>query len=274
MVEAGELVGKVCLVTGGARGYGEALVRRLAAAGATVAILGRDSSRVKTLASEIGGLGVVADVVDRDQVQAAADQVVAETERVDVLVNNAGLGWPLGLAWEVDPDEWWRCVEVNVRGSYTVTRAVLPGMIEARCGRIINIVSHAGTARWPLGSAYAVSKAALIKLGENLAVETRRYGIAVVNYHPGIMDIGLTETLFTKSEISSSESRVADWFREQIDSGNNADVGTSCDMVVRLAAGAADALSGRYLTAYDDLDEIVRSVAAGNEETQTLGLIR
>jgi len=272
----GDLVGKVCLVTGGARGYGEAVCRRLAVAGATVAVLGRDQSRVAQLADEIGGLGVVADVVDQQRVQTAVDHVVAEAGRVDVLVNNAGLGWPLGPAWEVDADEWWRCVEVNVRGSYIVTRTVLAPMIEARSGRIINIVSHAGTARWPLGSAYAVSKAALIKLGENLAAEVQRYGIAIVNYHPGIMDIGLTETLLAKQpeETSAAEVRVASWFQEQIDSGNNADVGASCEAVVGLAAGAADALSGRYVTAYDDLAETVRAVESGNAETQTLGLIR
>jgi NAD(P)-dependent dehydrogenase (short-subunit alcohol dehydrogenase family) len=274
MSHAGDLVDKVALVTGGARGYGEAVSRRLAAAGATVVVLGRDPSRVTALATEIGGLPAIADVVDQVQVQAAVDQVLADAGRIDVLVNNAGLGWPLGPAWEVDSGEWWHCVEVNVRGSYIVTRAVLPAMIAAGSGRIINIVSHAGTARWPLGSAYAVSKAALIKLGENLAVETQRYGIAIVNYHPGILDIGLTETLLTKSEISSSESRVADWFQQQIDSGNNADVDDSCDTVVALAAGAADRLSGRYLTAYDDLGEILKAVESGNAETQTLGLIR
>ena len=275
MSDPGGLDGKVCLVTGGARGYGEALSRRLAAAGGRVVVLGRDESRVAHMAAEIGAIGVVADVVDQLQVQSAVDRLVDEFGRIDVLVNNAGLGGPLGPAWDVDSDEWWRCLEVNVRGAYIVTRVVLAPMIAAGGGRIINIVSHAGTARWPLGSAYAVSKAALIKLGENLAAETHRYGIAIVNYHPGIMDIGLTGDLLASApEAGSFEGRVASWFQGEIDSGRGADVVESCDGVVALAAGAADRLSGHYVTAYDNIDEVIRAVDAGNPETQTLGLIR
>jgi NAD(P)-dependent dehydrogenase (short-subunit alcohol dehydrogenase family) len=229
---------------------------------------------VKVVAADVGGLGVVADVVDRDSVQAAMAQVVRETGRIDVLVNNAGVGGPLGPAWEVDPDEWWRCLEVNVRGSYTVTREVLPVMIAAGRGRIINVVSHAGTARWPLGSAYAVSKAALIKLGENLAVETQRHQVAIVNFHPGIMDIGLTGDLLSSNpDPASNDGRVASWFRHQIVTGNSVDVNASCRMLVALAAGAVDRLNGRYVTAYDDLDAVLRAVAEGRPDVQTLGLI-
>ena len=100
-------------------------------------------------------------------------------------MNNAGVGGPFDYSWEADADSWWRTLEVNVRGTYLCSRAVLPGMIRRGGGRIINIASHAGVFRWPTASAYSVSKAAVIKLTENLAVEVKRHNVSVFAFHPG-----------------------------------------------------------------------------------------
>jgi len=265
----------VALVTGAGRGYGVVVARELAAAGMTVGVLGRDAAAVGAVAGEIGGVPVVADVLDRAAVEQGVRVLADQHGPVEVLVNNAGIGGPLGLAWDVDPDEWWRTLEVNVRGSHTVTSAVLPDMIAAARGRVINVVSHAGTARWPYSSAYAVSKAALIKLGENLSAEVRRHGIVVLNYHPGILEIGLTDTLFAADPPDGTvEGMVADWFRAQIADGRSVDAETSARQLVRLATGDADALSGRYITAYDDLDEMLgRITQIAKENFYTLGLL-
>ena len=267
--------GQLALVTGAGRGYGAVLARRLAAAGMTVAILGRDAERVGAVADEIDGVALVADVCDPDAIASGVRGLTERHGSVDVLVNNAGIGGPLGLAWEVDADDWWRTLEVNLRGAHTVTSAVLPGMVARGSGRVINVVSHAGTARWPYGSAYAVSKAALIKLGENLAAEVRRHGVVVLNYHPGILEIGLTDTLFAAAPPPGSvEAMVAEWFRTQIAEGRSVDADASAEQLVRLARGDADALSGRYLTAYDDLDAILaRADEIAGSTAYTLGLI-
>src|SRR5215211_2695960 len=104
---------------------------------------------------------------------AGVEQAVARTERelgpVTLLVNNAAVATPVGPAWEVDPDAWWRTVEVNLRGPFVCARAVLPGMLSRRAGRIVNIVAVAAFNTAPFMSAYAASKAGLISFTEDLA---------------------------------------------------------------------------------------------------------
>ncbi len=261
-------------MTGAGRGYGAVVAERLAAAGHTVGVLGRSRVDVERVASEIGGVPLIADVLDA----AAVDEAVASFAAagpLDTLVNNAGVGGTLGLAWEVDRDDWWRTFEVNVRGTHHVTTAVLPSMLERGAGRIVNVVSHAGVARWPYGSPYAVSKAALIKYGENLAQELRRLGVAVLNYHPGILEIGLTGTLFASDpQPGTTDHMVAEWFRAQIAAGRSVDAEESAARLCRLASGALDSLSGKYVTAYDDLDELAaRAGELGAGEGLTLGLL-
>lgn len=265
---------RLALVTGGGRGYGAVVARQLAGAGFTVAVLGRSLDAVAAVADEIGGIAIRGDVLDSEQIGDAVGSLVEEHGPVDLLVNNAGVGGTLGLAWEVDPDDWWRTFEVNVRGTHLVTRAVLPGMIERRSGRIISVASHAGVARWPFGSPYSTSKAALIKYGENLAAEVRRFGITVLSFHPGILEIGLTDTLFeAQPEPGTLEGMVADWFRQQIAEGRSIDAEVSASQLVRLAEGVADPLTGRYFTAYDDLDAIAEHAGSLTQTDYTLGLL-
>ena len=267
---------RLALVTGGGRGYGAVIAQQLAAAGVKVAVLGRDRAAVDEVSDQVAGVPVVADILDRPGIEAAVSNLIAEHGPVTALINNAGVGGTFGLAWEVDPDDWWQTIEVNVRGTHNVTSAVLPAMVEAGGGRIISVVSHSGTARWPYGSAYAISKAALIKYGENLAAEVRKLGIVVLNYDPGILEIGLTETLFASEPAPGSlDAMVADWFREQIAAGRSVDAEVSAAGLVRLALGDADELSGRYLTAHDDLDEIVsHAPEITNSNLYTLGLLK
>jgi NAD(P)-dependent dehydrogenase (short-subunit alcohol dehydrogenase family) len=247
----------------------------LAADGFTVAVLARDPAAAEAVAGAIGGIAVQADVLDADRVERVVETLVEDHGAIDVLVNNAGVGGTLAPLWEVDPDDWWHTLEVNVRGTHTVTRAVVPHMIARRRGRIVNVVSNAGVARWPLGSAYAVSKAAVIKHGENLAAEVRRHGVVVLNFHPGILEIGLTDTLFTaEPEPGTHAARVADWFRQQIAEGRSVDADVSAGQLARLAGGALDAFTGRYLTAYDDLDAIVAGAADLGDTDYTLGLLK
>ncbi len=266
---------RLALVTGGGRGYGATVAKRLAEEGFTVAVLGRDQSALEVVAEATGGVAVHADVLDAARIDQAIQELLADYGAIDVLVNNAGVGGPLGPAWEVDLNDWWRTFEVNVHGTHIVTRAVLPGMLARRQGRIINVVSNAGVARWPLGSAYAVSKAALIKYGENLAAEVRRHDVIVLNFHPGILEIGLTETLFAAdAQPGTYEAMIANWFRKQISEGRSIDAEESASQLVRLAEGIADALTGRYLTAYDDIEEIAANAVNITDTDYTLGLLR
>jgi acyl-CoA synthetase (AMP-forming)/AMP-acid ligase II/NAD(P)-dependent dehydrogenase (short-subunit alcohol dehydrogenase family) len=262
-----DLTGQVVLVSGGGRGLGRLLAAELAQAGAAVGLLARSAAQLAQAVAEIEQAGgtaaaVAADVTDR---RSLADAVAELTERLgqpDVLVNNAGIGGPSGPLWDVDPEEWTRTFDVNVNGAFALTRAVLPQMVTRGHGRVINITSNAAVYRWPLMSAYAASKAALVKLSETLSVETRRYGVAVFSFDPGLLPIGFTEPVLANGMPApdTAQGRVGAWMRKRIADGHGADPAQATRQLVRLAAGEGDRLSGCHLTVTDDLDAILANI--------------
>jgi NAD(P)-dependent dehydrogenase (short-subunit alcohol dehydrogenase family) len=257
--KSAKLDGQVALVSGGGRGLGRVFAQRLAAEGATVAVSGRsldDLSETVRLVEAAGGqaMAVTFDVADRGAAEAGVGQVERVLGRIDLLVNNAGLWGPIDNLWDCDPVEWWRTMEVHVGGVFHCSRAALPGMVARGGGRIVNIVSHAGVHRWPTCSAYSASKAAVIKLTENLAVELGRNGVAVFAYHPGLLTIGLGEqAIGMDAPPGSAADRAAAWIRSEFAAGQAVTPERAADVLVQLAAGEADGLSGRYLTVADDL---------------------
>jgi NAD(P)-dependent dehydrogenase (short-subunit alcohol dehydrogenase family) len=228
------------------------------------------------LIAEAGGRGMALplDVTDRRAVDQAVDAVERQVGPVTLLVNNAGVCGPVNPLWEVDPEVWWYTLDINLRGSFLCAHAILPGMIARRNGRIINIASHAGVYRWPRVSTYSVSKAALVKLTENLAIETKNLGIAVFAVHPGIVTIGITEqAMAATASPDASTGRGLGWIRQQVEAGRAVPPELSADLVVRLASGQADALSGRYLTVHDDLDALIsRAAEIRRDDLYTLRL--
>ncbi len=175
---AAELAGQVAIVTGGGRGIGRAVARALAAAGTAVMVSARTEDQLTETVGLIERTGGVARAHPADVTDGAAvDELVKDTERrlgpVDLLVNNAGNIGAVGPLWEVDPEVWWRVMEVNVRGVMLCSRAVLPGMIARRCGRIINVASGSSLGPLPAMSGYATSKTAVVRLTEHLAADTQ-----------------------------------------------------------------------------------------------------
>jgi len=255
-----QLRGSVALVTGGGRGLGRVIALALAEAGAAVGLLGRsadDLAETVRLVESAGGIAAAAcaDLGDEQATAEAVGELRRRLGAVDVLVNNAGVCGPIGPLWEVPPDEWWRTIEINLGGVFACTRLVLPEMLARRRGRIVNLTSHAGVFRWPGVSAYAVAKSAVVKLTENLAAEVRREGVSVFSFHPGVQPIGLTEAaLAADAPPDSPERRVADWLRRELAEGRGAQPERAAQLVVALAAGRGDSLSGRHLSVHDDLD--------------------
>jgi NAD(P)-dependent dehydrogenase (short-subunit alcohol dehydrogenase family) len=218
----------------------------------------------ETLAAleEAGGVGeaFTADVSDVDAASRAHLAIAASLGPVDVLVNNAGVGGTMGEMWEVDPDEWWSTIEINLRGTFACSRAVLPAMVARRTGRIINVASNAGAHRWPYLTSYAVSKAAVIKLTESLAAETREYGVSVFAVHPGLVRAGLTDSSLLEGPPPPKDSlagRVRSWFEREIAAGRSVSAEEAAELVFDVASGRLDALSGRYIAMEDDLDALV-----------------
>ncbi len=252
----------IILITGGAKGLGRAFAEELGRSGAVVVITGRDQTALLAARDELRAANIVADAVVADATdKAAASAVVEHVEgtfgSLDVLVNNAGLAGPVGPTWELDEGEWWEAMEVNLRGTMVMSSAALMYMVRRQNGRIINIVSHAGVYRWPYATAYSVSKAAVIKLTENLAAETRRLGVTVLSYHPGLVDIGITLAGAEKAAASGNpwEQRIASWIEGERAAGRLTPVAQATAVLRRLTEGAADHRSGEYITFEDELEQ-------------------
>jgi len=184
----GVLAGRVALVTGAGQGMGAAHARRLARDGAVVAVNDlSDSSDLKALADEIGGISVPGDVSDRAQVQALVAEVGRRVGDVDVLVANHAY-MTMAPFLEHDLDDWWKVVDTNLGGTFHLVQAVLPGMRRRGAGRIVVVSSEWGVTGWPGATAYAASKAGLISLTKTLGRELAPEGIIVNALAPGVTD--------------------------------------------------------------------------------------
>jgi NAD(P)-dependent dehydrogenase (short-subunit alcohol dehydrogenase family) len=143
---------------------------------------------------------------------------------------------------------------INLRSVLLCSGAVLPGMVARRQGRIINIASGAGRAAIPYGTAYVTAKTAMIRLTENLATETKAYSVGVFAVDPGTVRTAMSEYLLE----SAAGKKWVPWFRTTFTEGRNVPAAHAVQLILRLAAGEADALSGRFLSITDDLDALVR----------------
>ena len=253
------LHGQVALVTGAGRGIGRATACALAAAGAGVAVLARSADQVGETAELITGAGgralaLTGDVTDREAVGASVRAVLDRFGRIDLLVNNAGANTVFGPVWEVDPDAWWADVRVNLLGPFLCSAAVLPEMVARRSGRIVNIASGTAGRAFPNNSAYAASKAALVRLTDCLSAEAVPHGISVFALGPGTvrsaMSLGLER---------SAEGRR--WLGDVIAALRFGPAEVPAAAVVLLASGLADELSGRWLDAADNIAGIAARAA-------------
>jgi len=185
-----KLQGQVAVVTGAGKGIGAAIARKLAAIGATTLVCGRTRGPLDATVSAINKFGgkaeaIECDVSDIASVDALAQRVESKLGRVDVLVNNAGIGSFSGPLHELKPEAWDKVLNTNLRGVYYCIRGFAPMMIRAKSGHIINISSLAGKNALPNGAAYAASKWGLNGLSYSVAEELRAHNIRVSVICPG-----------------------------------------------------------------------------------------
>ncbi len=191
-----KLPDRVALVTGGGRGIGRAIALAFAREGAHVAVTARTGAELDVVAAEIRALGrralaVSCDVGERAQVDDAVRRVSEGLGPVEILVNNAGIAVSAKLL-DTDDALWERHLRVNLTGAFLMTRAVLPGMLAARWGRVVNVASIAGRQGYPYVAAYAASKHGLLGLTRALAQEVVTTGVTVNAICPGYVATDLT----------------------------------------------------------------------------------
>ncbi|MFZ3310699.1 MAG: SDR family NAD(P)-dependent oxidoreductase [Xanthobacteraceae bacterium] len=182
-MNATDLAGRTAIVTGAARGIGLATAQRLLACGAAVTLWDIDADALDKSAASLkrhGGVSAaMVDVTSETSIAAAVDALVRDAGKIDILVNNAGITGGNGPLWQLAPAIWRQVVEVNLIGPYLVCRAVVPHMVAAGYGRIVNIASIAGKEGNPNASHYSASKAGLIGLTKSLAKELAATGVLV-----------------------------------------------------------------------------------------------
>jgi 3-hydroxy acid dehydrogenase / malonic semialdehyde reductase len=177
-------------VTGASSGFGAAITRRFATAGARVVASARRSDRLEDLAAEFGSrvLPVTLDVRDRAAVLGVTGGLPAEFAEIDVLVNNAGAALGLSPAQDADLDDWEQMIDTNCKGLAYCTRAILPGMVARRRGHVVNLGSVAGTYPYPGGNTYGGTKAFVHQFSLDLRSDLHGTGVRVTCVEPGLAD--------------------------------------------------------------------------------------
>ena len=206
-----DLHGQIAIVTGGANGIGRAIVQDLSDNGAHIAIIDLDEDGSRQAAQEVtdaGGtcIGLAGDVAEPEQVERAVQQVIGHFGRVDILVNDAGIGNPdRVLIHEQSIEMWKRVLDIDLNGVFLVSRAVIPAMLEQGGGCIVNISSVAGLAPLRLQTAYDAAKAGVAHLSRAMAAELGGQGIRVNAVAPGSTMTRATEGLFYGPDGSYNE---------------------------------------------------------------------
>jgi NAD(P)-dependent dehydrogenase (short-subunit alcohol dehydrogenase family) len=263
---------EVAVVTGAGRGIGRAIAVELAREGAHVALLARTESELEETAALIAGeegeaKAYAVNVLDEPALRRRFREVEDELGPLSLLVNNAGRFNAIGPVWEVDPEDWWLDVTVNVRGVFLCCQAALPGMLQRRRGRVINLIGGGTAGPFAYGSGYGASKAAVMRFTECLAAEAEEYGVKVFAMGPG-----LVKTAMTLWQVQSGEGRT--WLpqiQEAFDKSADVPPERAGRLACELASGRFDALHGRALDVADDLEALERDMdAIVSEDRKTL----
>jgi NAD(P)-dependent dehydrogenase (short-subunit alcohol dehydrogenase family) len=196
------LDGKVAIVTGAGRGLGGASAIAMTREGASLVILSRTPAELRETAGRIKDLGgrvlsLRADVSKPKEVETVVRQTLSRFKKIDILMNNAAIIGPLKPTFKIKEREWDQTLDINLKGIYLFSKAVIPHMIKQRRGKIINVISGLGEIVMPPFGPYSVAKAGLIHLTKFMAEELKDYDIQVNGLDPGIMDTGMQEEIRT-----------------------------------------------------------------------------
>ena len=204
---------KIVLITGATSGIGLACARKFAENGDKLIITGRNECLLADIKKELTQKGaevltLVFDVRDREKAKSSITALPAEWKNIDVLVNNAGIALGLEPEFEGDYDDWETMIDTNIKGLLTMTRLIVPGMVERNSGHIINVGSVAGDAAYAGGNVYCATKAAVKALSDGLRIDVAKTAIRVTNLKPG-----LVETNFSNIRFHGDTDRAANVYK-------------------------------------------------------------
>lgn len=191
---------KIALITGATSGIGEACARKFADAGYNLIITGRNADRLAEIKKSLEGkarvLTLEYDVRDREAARRALESLPEEWQQIDVLINNAGLALGLEPEYEGDFADWDTMIDTNIKGLLTMTRFVVPGMVERGRGHVINIGSVAGDAAYAGGNVYCATKAAVKTITDGLRIDLCHTPVRVTNIKPGLVETNFSRVRF------------------------------------------------------------------------------
>ena len=204
---------KTVLITGATSGIGLACARKFAANGDRLILTGRNTEKLEVIGRELKEKGtevltLILDVRDRDAAEKTVKGLPAAWQQIDVLVNNAGLALGLEPEYEGDLSDWETMIDTNIKGLLTMTRLIVPAMVERNSGHIINIGSVAGDAAYAGGNVYCATKAAVKALSDGLRIDVAHTAVRVTNLKPG-----LVETNFSNIRFRGDEARAANVYK-------------------------------------------------------------
>ena len=192
---------RIALITGASSGIGEACARKFAEGGYDLILTARRAEKLAELKAELEAEGtkvktLTFDVRDAEAAEKAVDSLEPEWRKIDVLINNAGLALGLDKEYEGDPDDWNTMIDTNIKGLLTMTRLIVPGMVERNEGHVINIGSVAGDAAYAKGNVYCATKAAVKTISDGLRIDLAETAVCVTNLKPGLVETNFSNVRF------------------------------------------------------------------------------
>lgn len=192
---------RIALITGASSGIGEACARKFAEGGYDLILTARRAEKLAELKAELEAEGtkvktLTFDVRDAEAAETAVDSLEPEWREIDVLINNAGLALGLDKEYEGDPDDWNTMIDTNIKGLLTMTRLIVPGMVERNEGHVINIGSVAGDAAYAKGNVYCATKAAVKTITDGLRIDLAETAVRVTNMKPGLVETNFSNVRF------------------------------------------------------------------------------
>ena len=276
---AGRLDGQVAVVTGSGRGFGRAIAQGLAAEGAAVLVTARSSEEIEETAKLIVAAGgravaVPGDITQRADIENLRTAAEEAFGPVTLAIHNAGVPWPFGPTWYVDPDRFWDAQKVHVRASMYMIHTFVPPMIERGGGRVILVASTAAVRVTKNLGGYGIAKATQARLVQYLAAEGADENVQAFVIHPGSVLTGISDLTVADPDAQKYNPEFVARLTSRMEANEDGSeaLAACAALCVNLGSGDYDGLSGRYLDPSWDLDALL--AAGGEVDGASLGVVQ